>query len=77
MKRNRLLPLLAALLLTIAPATARAQDDEDVFPDARLSGYAEEVAIEGGSVTTWFLFIGLAIVGLGVMFKDAKRSHLD
>jgi hypothetical protein len=59
------------------PLIALAADDE-VTPDARLEGYATQVAIKEGG-TGWsivFLILLLAIT-LGVMFINAKRSHLD
>jgi len=66
---------LAALLL---PATALGQE-EDVKNDARLEGYPTKVSLESGDSTalTWLLLVFLAMVALGVMFKNAKRTHLD
>lgn len=66
-----------ALVLAFAPLAARAADD-DPKPDARLEGYPSPVALnEGGAGMTWFFLIVLAGVSCGVMFMNAKRSHLD
>ena len=60
-----------------APAVARA-DDSDVPVDARFQGYNAKVAPQPGSVaTTWLCLIGLGVVGMGVMFINSRRSHLD
>jgi hypothetical protein len=66
-----------------APAAAMAQEEGEVI-DARLQGYVNEqnqpvnVSIPGASTAlTWVLLIVLAVIGLGGMFKDAKRTHLD
>ena len=71
--------LCAALALFAAPATSSAADDSEVTTDGRLEGYQQSVAITGGGAVTgtWMLFFALAVVGVSVMFKDAKRSHGD
>ena len=65
----------AALLM---PAVVLAQE-EDVKNDARLEGYQTKVSLESGDSTalTWLLLVFLSMVALGVMFKNAKRTHLD
>lgn len=78
------LGLLTAVLLTM-PATAMAQYGDDPETerirdaDGRLRGYTERgIVLEGGSVFLPYLaFFGLAVVGAGVMFKSARRTHLD
>jgi len=48
--------------------------------DWRLEGYGDK-----GSVTldvsatslTWMLLVGLGIICIGVLFKNARRTHLD
>ena len=62
----------------LMPAVALAQD-EAVKNDARLEGYQTKVAIDSGDSTalTWLLLVFLSMVALGVMFKNAKRTHLD
>ena len=68
--------LAAAAVLT--PIVALAQE-EDVKHDARLEGYTSNVALESGDSTalTWLLLVFIAMIALGVMFKNAKRTHLD
>jgi hypothetical protein len=75
---------LGLLIVVSAPTAALAQPEEREIIDARLEGYAAEknqpvnVTLEGGSTAlTWVTFTVLAVIGLGAMFKDAKRTHLD
>ncbi len=78
MKRRLIMGYGTALVLLFSPMVALAQDEERTAFDARLEGYAQPVALEGGSsALTWILFIVLAVLALGGMFKDAKRTHLD
>ncbi len=77
---HRLIMSLGAVLGWLsAPLTAVAQDAEEREPiDARLEGYANNVTLDSGSTAfTWILFIILALLALGGLFKDAKRTHLD
>ena len=70
----------AAATAIMAPVTAlaRAPEVERDIVDARLEGYENVMSLEPKSTAViWMLFLFLAIVGLSVMFKDAKRSHLD
>ena len=57
----------------------RAASDDDLKNDARLEGpyQGHKVVLDGGNATTYILLFALGIVGLSVLFKDAKRSHLD
>ena len=81
-KAKFLFPLckwVAIVMLALAPATARAaEDEEEGVYDARHEGYANSVTLpiktSGG---TWFLFVILMVIGAGGLFKDARRSHLD
>jgi len=72
--RGALIVAAAALL----PAAALAQE-ESPKNDARLEGYEARVQVESGDSTalTWLLLVFLAMVAMGVMFKNAKRTHLD
>ena len=76
-----LLALVVAATVALPATPAHAQDDDELeTPDARYEGYAgtTNVALEPGSTAvTYLLFAGLAVLAVGVMFKDAKRSHLD
>ena len=77
--KHRLIMLCGALLATLSsPLTALAQEEREIL-EARLEGYPQVVAIEGGGSTalTWVLLIVLALLALGALFKDAKRTHLD
>lgn len=65
-------------LLAGAPGAAHAQSANDDTSDARLQGYAGRPAMEKSGVgPTWLLFIALSVIGCSVLFKNAKRSHLD
>ena len=65
-------------LLTPALLLARPQEPEKEIVDGRLEGYAKNVTLEGGSTAlTWLLLVFLAVIAVGVMFKNAKRTHLD
>ena len=85
--RNRLRVWCAALCLLVgmlaAPGGAVAQEpDPDL--DARLQGYVDrkggptkvEVA-KNSTATTWLMFLFFAAIGMAVLFKNAKRTHLD
>ena len=80
--RSRWLPLASVWLLMAAatllvPVVTRAQE-EDVKNDARLEGYETKVTVDSDSTAlSWLLLVFLAMVALGVMFKSAKRTHLD
>ena len=70
--------LLAATLCFACPLRAAAADADAPLPDARLDGYSTQVAINaGGTGGTITFFIILAAITAGVMFMNAKRSHLD
>lgn len=76
--KSPLLAWLLGLLLTLGtPALSYGQDDEIKY-DARLDTYAENVKMEASSTAlTWLLLVGLGIVCFAVLFKDARRTHLD
>jgi len=83
-KMNRLHRLLlGAFVLYCTLATplsvwARSDDSDSSVYDARVQGYATPVQLDSGSTAlTWLLLIVLAAIAIGVLFKDAKRSHLD
>lgn len=75
----RILCCLAVLLAAPTVASARESFEEPEMYDARLEGYERNVNINppGTTALTWLLLVFLATVGVGVMFKDAKRTHLD
>ena len=79
---KRFLVAACVMLVTIAvtpmSALARQQEPEREIIDARLEGYETIVALpESTTALTWLLFAFLGVVCLAVLFKDAKRTHLD
>ena len=76
--KHRLIMACGSLLVLLAnPLSALAQEADREILDARLEGYPSNVTLEGSSALTWILFIVLALLALGGLFKDAKRTHLD
>jgi hypothetical protein len=70
------------LAVLAAPASVLAQrggqDEQSKIVDARLEGYDQSVTLdEGGVGLVWMVFILLAVICLGALFKDARRTHLD
>ena len=66
-----------AFVAAAAPSAALAQDEEIKF-DARLEGYQTPMTVSNQSTALiWLLFVFLGVVALAVLFKDAKRTHLD
>ncbi len=66
-------------LLLPAITFARPTEDETAALEARLEGYGTQVRLtEAGSTGfTYLLLIMLGVIGIIVLFKDARRSHLD
>lgn len=80
MKHRRLFHriILACLAVVFSPIMAMAQDEGPAYYDARLEGYPSGVALDLESTgLTWLLWVFLSIVCIGVMFKNARRTHLD
>ncbi len=76
MKSPLLAWLLGLILMLATPSISTAQEDTEL--NARLDTYAEKVKIEESSTAlTWLLLVGLGVLCFSVLFKDAKRSHLD
>jgi hypothetical protein len=76
--KHRLIMTCGALLAWLAtPLSALAQDEDREILDARLEGYPSNVTLDSSSALTWIVFIILALLALGSLFKDAKRTHLD
>jgi hypothetical protein len=76
--RGQLL-MLAAMLVCAAMAPVMAWADDAPEPyDARMLGYPGNVQLDGGSTAlTWIVLVLLGILTVAVLFKDAKRTHLD
>jgi hypothetical protein len=69
-------PVLALLAAPLTALAQRADDREVVY--GRLEGFSRDVTLQGGSTAlTWILLIFLGAVCLSVMFKNARRTHLD
>jgi len=77
--RWRQIALSTALILVMNTNTfaGKNDDEEESLPDARLSGYPQVVQYSESNVLSWFAMVGLGAVCLGVLFKNAKRTHLD
>jgi hypothetical protein len=79
--RNRLIGCVIAFAAAVlSPLMALAQDQpKTIAPyDGRLEGYGKQVTLDAGSTAlTWLLLLFLGMICLGVLFKNARRSHLD
>ncbi len=76
--RRWLAALCLALTLLAWMAPAALADDEPEVYDARLLGYDKTTQLDSSSTALiWLLLIVLIVLCVGVMFKDARRSHLD
>lgn len=76
----RILSLYFGLALFLTPVIALAKEDEETFKlEARLEGYPQSVfpPEKGGTSLTWMAMIFLAACAVAVLFKNAKRTHLD
>jgi hypothetical protein len=72
------LTVVVATLLLAAPA--RAQDDEGPIPEARYIGFGtdnKQVVGSGSTAGAYFAMTFGALLCIGVLFKNARRTHLD
>ena len=73
--------VLATSLIFAAPHTASAipnKIDDDAHYDGRVQNFDPDVELPSSSNgMTWFLVLAMGFVCVSVIFKDAKRSHLD
>jgi hypothetical protein len=70
--------LLAMSLVSFMPHAAMAGDDEDSHYDARVQQYDPNVELKSSSTGgAWMMMLLMGVVCVSVIFKDAKRSHLD
>jgi hypothetical protein len=76
---SRCLILAALATPLVFSAVSSAKGEESPELEARYEGYKEGVRLEspGSTAPYWLLLAGLGVVALIVLFKDAKRSHLD
>ena len=77
MKRKLMVLAVGLTMLGAAPMSALADDAPKSY-DGRLDDYIKNVTLDNdGTALTYFLWAALGALALAVMFKDAKRSHLD
>ena len=77
MSRRLTTSLIVAFSSLMTPLTTLAQEESKIV-DARLEGYSKNVTLDaGGTALIWLLVLALAALGVGVLFKNANRSHLD
>jgi hypothetical protein len=76
--KQRLLSLWCGLMVSfVAPALAMAED-EAKEPLARFEGFARSVKVESSSlILAWAALLLVGALCVAVLFKDAKRTHLD
>jgi hypothetical protein len=76
---RRKLLVIAITLATMGAGSISAFADDNVKSyDGRLDDYNKNVTLDsGGTALTYFTWAGLGLIALVVLFKDAKRSHLD
>jgi len=79
--KYRLLTLYVSLAVLLAPVIvlARSTEDEETdLQEARLEGYAQTVRLKDGSTAlTWIMIGFLSAIAIAVLFKNARRTHLD
>jgi small-conductance mechanosensitive channel len=75
--KQRLMRLVLTILLA-TPLTAMAASSEEERIDARVENYQKNVKVEDSSTTlSWLLLIVLTGMAVAVVFKSARRTHLD
>lgn len=78
MKSHMLSRVLGILPVLVFAAPLMAEDGDGPVIDARLLSYGGAAATEQGSTATmWMLAVAFGLVAFGVMFINAKRTHLD
>jgi hypothetical protein len=81
MTYRRLLAIYIWLAMFLTPVIVLAkggEDEETARLEARLEGYPIQVRMPSGSTALTWLMIGfLSAITIAVLFKNAKRTHLD
>lgn len=76
--KARFIAAAVALLGLLMPTLAMAAENDEVIYNPRLTGFKQNMSAgDASTALTWLLLIFLALVCVSVMFKNAKRSHLD
>jgi len=77
MRRKLMAVVIALSAVGAMPLPARGDDAPKSY-DGRLDDFVKPVTLDnGGTALTYFIWVGLSVVAVLVLFKDAKRSHLD
>lgn len=73
-----LLSFVAAAVTLLAPALALAEREPETI-DPRMENLPKTVLLEKAAspAMAWLLLVFLTLIALFVMFKNAKRTHLD
>ena len=75
---RRLLLLCVMALAAAAPVALAAPDPDEKFPNVKYEGYKVPVKVEESSPLLGYVLLVFTMgVCVAIMFKDAKRSHLD
>ncbi len=75
---RRLLTMCVMTLLLAAPAALARDDEEKEKPNVKYEGYKLPVKPEESSnLLTYGMLVLASGLCIAVMFKDAKRSHMD
>ena len=78
MKHRLISAAFASISWLLGPAVALAASDDEKLANARLQNYIKPVTVESSSTAlTWLLLAVLGVVCIAVVFKSAKRTHLD
>jgi hypothetical protein len=66
------------LLSVLAAPSASFAQEEEVIKNSRTEGYTPSIELtDGGVAPMYILFSLLLLLTGGVMFMNAKRTHLD
>lgn len=80
MRAKLIVSVIWFVAMALSPLNALAQDQpKPIAPyDGRVEGYGKQMTLDAGtSALTWLLLIFLGVICLGVLFKHARRTHLD
>ena len=70
--------LCLGLSLPSVVQAASSSDQDAPAHDARTEGYQPKAQLDSNSTALlWLAFAFLSVVALSVLFKNAKRTHLD